>query len=44
MVGVVLSGKEVSDEIKAKLKNQVDDIRANDESFRPGLVIVQVFS
>merc|ERR1719192_1515555 len=42
MVGVVLSGKEVSDEIKAKLKNQVDDIRVNDQSFRPGLVIVQV--
>lgn len=38
----ILSGKDVSAEIRAQLKEQVDALKARDKSFRPGLTIVQV--
>jgi len=38
----VLSGTEVSAEIKTNLKNQVESIRREYPDFTPGLVIVQV--
>ena len=38
----MLSGTEVSAEIKTNLKNQVESIRREYPDFTPGLVIVQV--
>ena len=38
----MLSGTEVSAEIKTNLKNQVESIRRECPDFTPGLVIVQV--
>ena len=42
MVGIVLSGKEVSAEVRAELKKRVEKLRNNDPQFLPALVIVQV--
>ena len=42
MSGVVLSGTQVSADIKAKLQEQVREIQSKDPNFKPGLVIVQV--
>ena len=46
MVGVVLSGKQVAAETRAKLKERVEEIRKNNngQHFTPGLVIVQVLN
>ena len=38
----MLSGTEVSAQIKTNLKNQVESIRRDYPDFTPGLVIVQV--
>merc|ERR1719211_610421 len=42
MVGVVLSGKDLSAEVREGLKKQVEEFKNNDPNFKPGLVIVQV--
>ena len=42
MVAEKLSGKEVSDDIKAKLTKDVAEVKRNNPDFAPGLVIVQV--
>ncbi|XP_073231403.1 C-1-tetrahydrofolate synthase, cytoplasmic-like [Porites lutea] len=38
----LLLGKEVASEIRQKLKEDVDAIRAENEGFKPGLAIVQI--
>lgn len=38
----LLLGKEVASEIRQKLKEDVEAIRAENESFKPGLAIVQI--
>merc|ERR1719158_2816781 len=42
MVGVVLSGKDLSAEVREGLKKQVEELKNNDPNFKAGLVIVQV--
>ena len=42
MVGVVLSGKDLSAEVREGLKKQVEELKNNDPKFKAGLVIVQV--
>jgi len=42
MVGVVLSGRDLSAEVRSELKKQVETIKKEDHSFKAGLVIVQV--
>merc|ERR1711970_455699 len=42
MVGVVLSGKDLSEEVREGLKKQVEELKNNDPNFKAGLVIVQV--
>jgi len=42
MVATVLSGKDLSAEIRIDLKKKVEEIKINDPNFKPGLVIVQV--
>ena len=44
MTGAVLSGTQVSADIKTKLQEQVREIQSKDASFKPGLVIVQVLN
>jgi len=41
-MATVLSGKELSAEIREQLKKKVEEIKNNDPNFKPGLVIVQV--
>ncbi|XP_048579081.1 C-1-tetrahydrofolate synthase, cytoplasmic [Nematostella vectensis] len=38
----ILSGKEVSGEIRKRLKEDIDKIREDNENFKPGLAIVQI--
>ena len=40
--GVLLSGTELAAEIRQNLSKELEDIRTNNDSFTPGLVIVQV--
>lgn len=42
MPAAILSGKEVSAEIRNKLKNEIQEIQETDPKFLPGLAIVQV--
>ena len=42
MVGVVLSGKDLSAEVREGLKKQVEELKNNDPNYKAGLVIVQV--
>ena len=42
MVGVVLSGKVLSAEVREGLKKQVEKLKNNDPNYKAGLVIVQV--
>ncbi|KAG7281237.1 hypothetical protein CRUP_019762 [Coryphaenoides rupestris] len=42
MSAQVISGKEVSAQVRARLKNEVEQMKAKDPNFRPGLVVLQV--
>ncbi|CAL8272192.1 unnamed protein product [Merluccius merluccius] len=42
MAAQVISGKEVSAQVRARLKKEVEQMKAQDPNFRPGLVVLQV--
>uniref|UniRef100_A0A8C5FHH2 C-1-tetrahydrofolate synthase, cytoplasmic n=1 Tax=Gadus morhua TaxID=8049 RepID=A0A8C5FHH2_GADMO len=42
MPAQIISGKEVSAQVRARLKKEVEEMKAQDPNFSPGLVILQV--
>ncbi|XP_056151497.1 C-1-tetrahydrofolate synthase, cytoplasmic isoform X2 [Lampris incognitus] len=42
MSAQIISGKEVSGQVRERLKKQVEQMKAEDPNFKPGLVVLQV--
>eukprot|EP00064_Thunnus_orientalis_P007149 superscaffoldBa00000779_g7168 len=42
MSAQIISGKEVSAQVRQRLKNEVEQMKLQDPNFRPGLVVLQV--
>ncbi|MCI4382812.1 hypothetical protein PGIGA_G00019100 [Pangasianodon gigas] len=42
MSAQIISGKEVSAQVRERLKKQVEEMKTQDPNFRPGLVVLQV--
>ncbi|KAM6961127.1 C-1-tetrahydrofolate synthase, cytoplasmic [Aplochiton taeniatus] len=42
MSAQIISGKEVSAQVRARLKKQVEQMKTKDPNFKPGLVVLQV--